>query len=82
MLELFSDDDTRMIFDSLTSRKRADLRGLRESLNIPEEKASSALEKLVSAGLVEQVNGPVPDFNTYYLTAKGLAASRQLRAVS
>jgi DNA-binding IclR family transcriptional regulator len=80
MFELFSDDDTRSLFETLASRKRSDLRGIREGLQLSEDKATEILERLVKTGLLEQVDGPVPDFNTYFLSAKGLAASRQLSA--
>jgi DNA-binding IclR family transcriptional regulator len=80
IFDLFSDEDTLSVFETLTIRKRADLRAIRESLKMPEDKAIGALTRLANAGLVEQVAGPVQDFNTYFLSAKGLAASRQLKA--
>jgi predicted transcriptional regulator len=80
IFDVFSDEDTRSIFESLIKTKRSDLRTIRESLNMPEDNAKTALQRLGNAGLVEKVEGPLSDFDVYFLSAKGLAASRQLNA--
>jgi DNA-binding MarR family transcriptional regulator len=80
IFDVFADEDTRSIFESLIKTKRADLRTIRGSLSMSEDKATAALERLGNAGLVEKVDGPFPDFDVYFLSAKGLAASRQLNA--
>ena len=80
LFDLFSDEATLAIFQMVVDRKRIDLRSIRESLNVPEEKAIEVLNGLEKEGLVERVGYPVPDFSVYFASAKGLAASRQLNA--
>jgi DNA-binding MarR family transcriptional regulator len=81
LFEMFSDDNTRRVFETIADRKRADLRDLRVDLKLPEETAAEILSRLTDGGLVERIEGPLPDFNTYFLSAKGLAARRQTKAL-
>jgi hypothetical protein len=50
IFDVFADEDTRSIFESLIKTKRADLRTIRGSLSMSEDKATAALERLGNAG--------------------------------
>lgn len=78
LFEVFSDNSTRSVFSTLVSKKRADMRSLRQDLSLPVDQVQAALERLVDVGLVEQVKGALPDFNIYFPSAAGLAANRKL----
>jgi DNA-binding MarR family transcriptional regulator len=80
LFDLFSDETTMTVFETVINKKRTDLRTIRESLKMPEDKATKVLDWLEKEGLLERVASPVPDFSVYFASPKGLAASRQLNA--
>lgn len=42
------------------------------------EDAKALLQQLKNAQLIGEISSPVEDFNTYYITAEGLAACRKI----
>ncbi len=63
------------------------LKEIRESLykkpelqaTLNNSKLEDAVKKLKDADLIKERTAPIEDFNTYYVTADGLTAERQLR---
>jgi hypothetical protein len=82
--DVFVDGPTRLVFETIGNLKQADHKTIREKTGLGEEHTTAILEQLTKAGMVEMVKGPtpVPDFDTYFQSAKGLAASRQLERVN
>ena len=83
---LFSNDVTKFVFKEVLKNRSAMFKEIRESLSKkPEFSAldNSTLEetvrKLKDADLIKERTAPIEDFNTYYVTADGLTAERQLR---
>jgi|HubBroStandDraft_1064217.scaffolds.fasta_scaffold95640_2 hypothetical protein len=48
-------------------------------LNLEDHQVAGALEQLKNADLIKEREAPIKDFNSYYITADGLTADRQLR---
>jgi hypothetical protein len=84
----------KRVFDEVVKKRRVQLKDLRESVGsvdlggTPEEgtvepivqaQIEDAVQKLKSAKLIEERQAPIKDFNTYYVTASGLNAERELR---
>ena len=78
--DLFSNPDVRAAFETVVNSKKANLRTVREHLNVADDRAKLALDRLLEGGLLEQLPGALPDFDVYFPSVKGLAASRQIRS--
>ena len=75
---LFSDDVLREVFKLVAKERTIRLRDLRQGLvGYPDLRES--LDKLKAADLIKERAAPVDAFNTYYVTANGLTAERQLQ---
>lgn len=77
---LLEDSEVRKVFHRIARERLVSFRDLsdlldREAAPVRDE-LHGLLRQLVDSGLVEEQEAPIPDFNTYYLTADGLAANR------
>lgn len=83
---LLSDTITKRVFQEVLRNRTVLFKELWESLNKNKELASvkkpeveGAVKKLQDANLIKERTTPIKDFNTYYVTANGLNAERELR---
>jgi hypothetical protein len=80
VLFLFSDDTAKEVFSRIAREQTIRLITLRESLDeLDDQQLQDSLSKLKTADLIMEHPASIPDFNTYYLTANGLSAEKQLR---
>ncbi len=68
----------KAVIKFLAKDKTATLREIMDRSQIDSMEAMFALDFLMDAGLVGEQKSPVKDFNTYYVTADGLAAEQAL----
>jgi hypothetical protein len=85
-LLLASDAIVRTVFKEILKNRSAvfrDLLGSVRRLSSNEEdsrlQVENAVTQLKAADLIEERRAPIEDFNSYYVTADGLTAERQLR---
>ena len=83
---LLSKDTIKRVFKEVLRNRSVLFKELRESLRkTPELRAldkpqlEEAVKKLKDADLIKERTASIEDFNTYYVTADGLTAERQLR---
>lgn len=77
---LFSDDAIKDVFKVIAKERSIRLRELRQVLEgLPDLRDS--LDKLKAADLIKERAAPIDAFNTYYVTANGLTAERQLQLI-
>jgi hypothetical protein len=84
---LLSNDVTKFVFREVAKNRSVLFKQLRESLDkTPELQANpdkfqleAAVKMLKDADLIKERTAPIEDFKTYYVTANGLTAERQLR---
>ncbi len=87
VVTLLSNDVVKLVFKVVLKNRSVMLKEIRESLNrtpelqasLDEVKLEDAVKKLKDADLIKERTAPIEDFNTYYVTANGLTAERQLR---
>jgi hypothetical protein len=80
---LLSDTVTCAVFQEILKNRSAILKHLRQTVAaqnrvLPSE-IDRAVEGLLDADLVKEHRAEISDFNSYYVTADGLSAERQLR---
>jgi predicted MarR family transcription regulator len=82
-LGLLGGIETRLVFDQIVRNRRIRLNELlgRVGEQLDEETVVHSLERLRNAGLIQELGAPLRDFNTYYVTADGLEASRKIAAL-
>ena len=86
---LLSNDVVKFVFKEVLKNRSVQFKEIRESLyqkpelqsNLDNFKLEDAVKKLKDADLIKERTAPIEDFNTYYVTADGLTAERQLRLV-
>jgi hypothetical protein len=79
---LLQDTAARKVLEAIAREKKLQFKDLSKTVQIEHltsEDASKALELLKTAGLIGEETAPIADFHTYYVTAEGLSAERQLR---
>lgn len=79
---LLQDTVARKVLEAIAREKKLQFRDLAKVFqleHIEGEEASKALELLKTVGLIGEETAPIADFHTYYVTAEGLSAERQLR---
>ena len=79
---LLQDTVARKVLETIAREKKLQSKDLAKVFQIEHiegKDASKALELLKTAGLIEEETAPIADFHTYYVTAEGLSAERQLR---
>jgi predicted MarR family transcription regulator len=86
LFSVFADNVTRNVFDVIVSERSVNYRELcksldERSLHVAERDTSESLQKLQAANLIEANQAPVKDFVTYFVTATGLTAERELRKI-
>jgi hypothetical protein len=83
ILMLLSDKVLQAVFNVIVRHRDAtfkDLAGLvSERTNVASDQIERALAQLQDADLIKTSESSIKDFNSYYPTAEGLAAERQLR---
>lgn len=75
-LETLDEPRTQRIFRLVAKQRRAMLRDLAKDEGIGSDEALMELQKLKSAHLIAESASVIPDLNTYFITADGLAAVR------
>ena len=74
-----SDASYRKLFSEIARKKSVRLNDLRGILrNGQGERTEAYLKSFTEANLVKELKSEVHGFNTYYITAAGLRASRKL----
>ena len=84
---LLSNNVIKLVFEEVVKKRSVLFKELRQSLGkaaeFPEGAEKSQIENAVQvlkeADLIKERTSPIEDFNTYYVTADGLTAERQLR---
>lgn len=83
---LFSDKLTKLVFQEVLKKRSVLFKELRDSISKNSEAANAekpaienAVKKLQEANLIKERRTSIEDFNTYYVTANGLSAERELR---
>jgi len=84
---LLSNNVVKLVFKEVLKNRYVLLKEIRESLykkpelqaTLNNSKLEDAVKKLKDADLIKERTAPIEDFNTYYVTADGLTAERQLR---
>jgi hypothetical protein len=83
LTELFEDDLTQQLFKVIAEHKIVQSKTLwaavSDKANITGDDAKIRVKWLKQKGLIEEYSASIDDFNTYYVTAGGIAADRQLR---
>jgi len=69
----------RNVFNKVAQERTIRFRDLQHSLGIERAEAVATLNKLKEAKLIKEQGAPVEDFTTFYVTAAGISAERQLR---
>jgi DNA-binding Lrp family transcriptional regulator len=82
LLDLFSDNDTRRVFEKIADKRTTDFREISQELNLPDEAAGQILDRLERDGLLRRVRAPLPVLDGFTLSAKGMAAQRQMKALA
>ncbi len=68
------------VFHTVAGARKIALKDLWDSVDGPtKEQVSASVKQLSKAGLIGEVPASVEDFSTYYVTADGLTAERQMR---
>ena len=83
VFELFSDADTRRVFEKIAEKKRTDFREIGKELALSDDAEAAILDRLENGGLVQRVRSPlspVPVFDTFFLSVKGMETHRKMRA--
>jgi hypothetical protein len=84
LFNILSDNVTRSIFHLIADERQVTYRDLVNTLDeqhIRTEDASERLERLRNAQLIEKEGAPLPDYETFYITANGLSVDRQLSKI-
>jgi predicted transcriptional regulator len=76
-LTLLSEPATRRVFEHVVKNRSIRLEELMRQLDIDRDHARTTLRQLQRAQLINEKGAGIEDFNTYYVTADGLAASRK-----
>jgi hypothetical protein len=79
---LVSDSIARKLFDLIVERKKVRFGELVDPQGPTPESAEKTLTLLKNEELIGEVPGSLRDWNTYFVTAKGLGASRALRRLA
>ena len=72
------DPKINKILHTIVRQKTARLKDL-VSNDISEEETLRAIEQLKSANLIKESPSPIPDLATYFITASGLLAGREVK---
>lgn len=80
LLSFFEDTSLLRAFEVVAEERKIRFGELREILNLGREEVIGKLDRLEEAGLVKSRNAPghIEDLNWYFVTAKGLAAEREV----
>ncbi len=86
IFSLLSELPTRCVFDQVVKKRRIRFRDLLkqlESVDHPLDRgtAKEMLNRLKMAQLISEEVSSIEDWNTYFLTADGLEASREMKKV-
>jgi hypothetical protein len=79
---LFANDVVREVFKTIVEKRSLLFKEILASLDKKDGKRKEledAVEALKGAELIKERSSPVQDFNSYYVTADGLTAARELR---
>jgi hypothetical protein len=87
LLMLLSDKVIQLVFKEILQNRSVLFKEIFESLAKKPELETAmtkfsledAVKSLKDADLIKERSAPIEDFNTYYVTANGLSAERQLR---
>ena len=83
-LDVLRDSDARKVFETVANRRLVLFRELLRSFDLGDDEAArqrlhGLLGSLKRQNLINETAAPVEDFATYYVTADGLSAQRDLR---
>jgi hypothetical protein len=81
---LLADRSTRTIFETVARERKISHKDLVQTLTriagvVSTNEISTRLDQLEEAKLIGEQGAPIEDFKTYYITADGLSAERELR---
>lgn len=87
LVTLLSNPAVNLVFKEILKNRSVLFKDIRQSLSgkfdveTEHTKIEEAVQALVDASLVKERPASIEDFNTYYVTADGLTAERQLRLI-
>lgn len=79
VISLLSIPTIRTVFNKVAQERTIRFKELQNSLGIERAVAFDTLKKLKEANLIKEHGAPVEDFTTFYVTAAGISAERELR---
>jgi predicted transcriptional regulator len=78
-LSVLANKDNIKVFDQVIEHRSIRFKELIRRTGLTRAETKQALRVLKSASLIDEKGAPIEDFNTYYVTATGLEASREVR---
>lgn len=78
VLATLYDPNINKILHTIIQQKTARLKDL-VSDDMSEQQTLCAIEKLKGANLIKESPSPIPDLATYFITASGLLAGREVK---
>lgn len=82
IIYLIAKPETRKVFEAVVEKLTIRFKDLVDSLDLDENEVAESLGKLEQAKLIEESSAPLRDFKTFYVTADGLSANRELRRLA
>jgi hypothetical protein len=81
IITILADNLTRTLFERIARERRITYKDLLEAVksSVNPDAAEPRLDQLRAAHLIEEQEAPLKDFRTYFVTANGLSAERELR---
>lgn len=77
VVDTLRSDPNRRVLHVIAQRKRARLEDLVKG-DLAREQAMAAIESLKNAKLIKESPSPLPDLATFFVTAAGIQADREL----
>ncbi len=79
--ELLTDATKRKIFQFIAQNRKVRRTEFTRIFGKEDSKSCEKLSELLEANMIGKESAPISDFDSYYITADGLFADRQLRLI-